>query len=287
MKRSEALRYATSKLKEAFPDTAIISDEAEILLLHSLGLDRIKLYLEPHQELLPQEEIRLSQYLERRLNLEPVPYIIGYAEFFGLKFSVNPSVLIPRPESELLIERVLAYIEEKQGSLDLPLTIADIGTGCGCLAIALGLSLPQSRILATDLSKAALLMAGENIIQHKLSHKIELLEGDLLEPVYQKVDIIVANLPYILEEEYAELSRKELKYEPALALAGGPDGLHHIGRLLAQAPGRLLDHGCLLLEVGAGQATKVAERALDFFPRAKVDIYRDLGDIERVVQVSL
>lgn len=288
MKRLEALGYAVSKLETIIGEPVARRQEAEVLLQYCLGLNKVQLYMELGEELKPEEESRLNQCLNRRLNLEPVPYISGYTEFFGLEFYVCPSVLIPRPESELLVEKVQAHIQKKFGKMNVSLFISDIGTGSGCLAIALSLSLRHCKVIAIDISREALKIALKNVLKHNVRNRIELIQGDLLSAMeIPKLDIIVANLPYIPFAEYEKLSRDELKYEPAIALLGGSDGLFYINRLLAQASEKLNRGSCLFMETGAGQAPIVAELARKFFVGAQVEIFKDLGHVERVVKVFL
>ncbi len=288
MKRLEALGYAVSKLEIIIGEPVARRQEAEVLLQDCLGLTKVQLYMEPCAELKPEEESRFSQCLNRRLNLEPVPYISGYTEFFGLEFYVCPSVLIPRPESELLVEKVVEHIRKKFGQTDVPLLISDIGTGSGCLAIALSMSLRHCKVLAIDISREAIKIARKNVLKHDVHNRIELIQGDLLSPLeIPKLDIIMANLPYIPSAEYEKLSRDELKYEPSVALLGGSDGLFYINRLLEQTSGKLNQNSCLFLEIGAGQAPVVAEIARKSFGGAQVEIFKDLGDVERVVKVYL
>lgn len=288
MKRLEALSYAVSKLEIIVGEPVARRQEAEVLLQHCLGINKIQLYMEPDVELKPEEEYKFSQCLNRRLNLEPVPYIIGYTEFFGLEFFVGPSVLIPRPESELLVEKVQAHIQKKFGKMNVSLLISDIGTGSGCLAIALSMSLHHCKVLAIDISREALMIARRNVLKHNVHNQIELIQGDLLSALeIPKLDIVMANLPYVTTAEYEKLSRDELKYEPAIALLGGSDGLFYINMLLTQVSEKLNQGSCLFLETGAGQAPVVAEMARKSFVGAQVEIFRDLGHVERVVKVYL
>lgn len=288
MKRLEALCHAVLKLEIVVGEPAARWQEAEVLLQHCLGINKVQLYMEPGTELKPEEESRFSQYLNRRMHLEPAPYISGRTEFFGLEFFVDSSVLIPRPESELLVEKVLKHIRDKDGNSQVSLLIADIGTGSGCLVIALSMSLPHCKALAIDISRESLKIARRNVLRHNVHSQIELIQGDLLSALeIPKLDIIVANLPYISFGEYEKLSGDGLKYEPTIALLGGSDGLFYIKSLLAQASEKLNQGSCLFLEAGAGQAPVVAEMARKYFVGAQVEIFRDLGGVERVVKVYL
>jgi release factor glutamine methyltransferase len=249
--------------------------EAELLLRHLLKIDRTQLYLDLEKELSPQDEKAYQTLIERRLKGEPTAYITGQREFYGREFQVNPHTLIPRPESELLVETALKLAKERQRH-----TIADIGTGCGAIAISLALELPKARIYATDLSAKALEVAASNCKRHNVD-RVVLLKGDLLEPLPGPVELIVANLPYVREKELAP------GFEPALALDGGIGGTEKIIELCHQAKGRLSDKGSMLLEIGAGQAEAITDQLKSLFPGGAVEVFKDLSGIERVVSLSL
>lgn len=286
MKRFEALCHAASMLEAVEEEPYVRRQEAEILLLHCLGIDKVHLYLDYMAELNPEEHSLLNYYLSRRLALEPVPYITGRTQFYGLDFAVGPGVLVPRTDSELLVEKVLEHILDRYGSKMLPLLIADVGTGSGCLAVSLATNLPRCRLLAVDISKKALETARINIAKHCLEDRIDLVRSDLLSACeIERLDIVVANLPYISGDEYESLSLDTLKHEPAIALEGGVDGLHQIGRLMRQVSGETRDRLALFFEVGRGQAADVSEMALRYFSRAKVHVFKDTGKIDRVVKV--
>ncbi len=251
--------------------------EAEVLLRHVLSIPRAQLFSEFQRELTPEEWRDFWNLIKRRLSHEPAAYIVGRREFYGLDFYVDHRVFIPRPESELLVELCLDFARRLPGG---PLFIADIGTGCGAIAISLSLNLPQAEIYAVDISTAALEVAFINCQRHGVLHRVHLLQGDMLDPLPQPVDIVVANLPYIKESELNQLGA-----EPRLALAGGRDGLDEVRRLLSQAGGKLRSQGCLLAEVGWGQGETVIALARSHFPDAGVELMRDLGGIDRVVSL--
>ena len=252
--------------------------ESELLLRHTLKIGRVQLYTEFERQLSPRDEQTFRTLIERRLSHEPSAYITGQRQFYGLDFLVDPGVLIPRPESELLVEKAIAWAQAR------PLvTIADIGTGSGAIAISLALSLPQAKIYATDISAAAIKIARFNCQQHGGADRVHLLVGDMLEPLPVPVDMIVANLPYVRE---AELYQDTLKFEPSLALNGGQDGLEKIRQLCLQAGDKLRPGGCLLLEIGQGQSSAVTGFLLGLFPSAKIAVSQDLAGIERVVSCS-
>ncbi|MCC7354951.1 MAG: peptide chain release factor N(5)-glutamine methyltransferase [Anaerolineae bacterium] len=255
------LGEATERLAVAGVDEPRL--DAELLLSHHLGLTRVALVAHPDRLLAPAEIASLTALLARRAGREPLPYILGTREFFGLHFAVDPRVLIPRPETELLVERALLLVSRRQPSQ--PLRIADVGTGSGCIAVALATHLPNANIYATDVSAGALAVAQKNAATHGVESRVRFLLGDLLSPLPQPMHLIVANLPYVARQEWDMLSSEVGYYEPRPALDGGPDGLDLVRRLLAQAPAYLLPGGALLLEIGAGQGEAVKESAFAAF----------------------
>ena len=261
--------------------------DAELLLAHALGLSRARLMAQFDRALSPAELARYRQLIERRRAHEPVAYIVGHQEFYGLDFYVDRRVLIPRPETELLVEKAieLAGRVGDRGYGLYPLTLADVGTGSGAIAVSLAVHLPQATIYALDSSAEALEVAARNVRHHGVEGRVHLLRGDLLSPLPEPVDIVVANLPYVGETELAELPPEIRCYEPLSALDGGPDGLRHIRRLLAQAREYFRPHGAVLLEIGATQGEAVAELARRHFPTAEIEIARDYGGLDRVVIV--
>jgi release factor glutamine methyltransferase len=269
----QALRHARDILSRNGVEDAPL--EGELLLRHTLNIDRVQLYIDLEKELTPRQEEAFRLLLERRLSGEPSAYITGHREFYGLDFKVNPSVLIPRPESELLVEKTLAIAKNHPLSI-----IADIGTGSGALAINLALGLPRAKIYATDISAAALKVASANCRRHGVSGRVRLLKGNLLEPLPEPVDIIVANLPYVSQPEL------DPQFEPPLALDGGADGTRIIKQLCQQAGGKLKAGGWLLLEIGQGQAEVVVAILHNLFPEVEIEVIPDLGGIERVVCLS-
>jgi len=230
---------------------------AEVLLAHVLGKERRWMWAHPEFALMEDNEERFRLLLARRLGREPLAYLLGEWEFYGRPFFITPDVLVPRPETELLVEAVLDWTREHRAAV-----LADIGAGSGAIAVSLALELPRARIVAVDLSPAALAVTRRNAARHGVRERLVLLEGDLLEPVRQAelapLDAIVANLPYIAEEEYITLMPEVREHEPSLALRAGEGGLALIRRLIAEAPPLLAPGGLLALEVGAGQAEEVA-----------------------------
>jgi release factor glutamine methyltransferase len=252
--------------------------ESELLLRHTLKISQVQLYLDLDHELNPNHEQTFWQLIKRRLGGEPTAYITEHREFYGLDFYVDPNVLIPRPESELLVEMALDLIQNRP----VPI-IAEIGTGCGAIAIILALELPQAKIYATDISAFALKVTLCNCQRHGVADRICLLHGDMLDPLPEPVDLIVANLPYVSKLELPESAN----FEPLLALDGGSDGLEKIYQLCQQVTDKLRPDGYLLLEVGQGRGKEVTTCLHSLFPAAKIEIAPDLSGIDRVVSLCL
>jgi release factor glutamine methyltransferase len=248
---------------------------AELLLADTLGLDRVGLYVNFERPLQADELAAFRARVKRRAAREPLAYILGHAEFWSLPLKVTPAVLIPRPDTELLVEAALPRLGA--GS-----HILDIGTGSGALAIALAHECPQCRVTAIDVSPAALAVALENARMNRVAERIDLVQQDLARLPAGPFDLIVANPPYIPSGELATLMPEVRDFEPSLALDGGPDGLAAYRAIAAQAGTALAVGGWLLAEVGAGQAAAV--QAL-FAAAGLTDTFvsRDLAGIERVV----
>jgi len=254
--------------------------EGELLLRHVLGISRTQLYLDLNRELSLEQGKNLRHLIKRRWRGEPSAYITGHREFYGLDFYVDHSVLIPRPESELLVEKAVKLAQNSKIS-----TVAEIGTGCGAIAISLALNLPEAKIYATDISAPALEVARFNCQQHGVTDRICLLQGDMLAPLPEPVDLVVANLPYVRETEVPRTG--PLSFEPMLALNGGTDGVEKIDRLCRQAGDGLRPEGCLLLEIGQGQGETVTALLRRLFPSAQIEVTPDFSSTERVVSMCL
>ena len=251
--------------------------ESELLLRHTLNISRVQLYLDPDYELNSKEAQTFRRLIKRRLDGEPAAYITGYREFYGLGFYVDSAVLIPRPESELLVEKAIELTQHHSIA-----TIAEIGTGCGAIAISLALNLPHTKIYASDISAAAINVALVNCQKHGVADSIHLLLGDMLDALPEPADLIIANLPYVKESELPSAN-----FEPLLALNGGSDGLKRIHRLCRQASNKLGPDGCLLLEIGQGQSSAVTTFLRNLFPAAEIAVTPDLGGIDRVISLTL
>jgi len=273
MSLRQALKEARGELSACgIPDAAL---ESELLLRYLTKKDRVQLYLDLDTELSREQQRTYQRLIERRIAGEPSAFITGICEFYGLDFVVDGRVLIPRPESELLVDEVIRLAGKKSS-----LVIADIGTGSGTIAICLAIKLPQATVYACDISSAALEVAAANCRRHNVTGRVRLLEGDLLSPLPQPVDIIVANLPYIPRAE-AEANL----FEPSLALDGGLYGVEEIERLCRQVPGRLRKNGILLLEIGQGQQGKITSLVKSLLPGVTLQVIPDLAGIPRVVSV--
>lgn len=275
MRLANALQKARGALAATTEESHLIS---ELLLMQTLGISRAQLYLILDNNLSPEQEDCFWKLVRRSLDGEPVAYITGHREFYGLDFYVDRRVLIPRPETELLVESAIRLAKHNRAD-----TIADIGTGSGAIAVSLALNLPRAAIYASDISPDALEVARINCERHGVQERVRLLPGDMLEALPEPVDLIVANLPYVSE---LELGRSPaLSFEPALALDGGADGLYQIRRLLSQLDGKLKERGHLLLEVGAGQSGAVGSLITRLFSAREIEIMPDLAGIERVVRL--
>jgi release factor glutamine methyltransferase len=260
--------------------------EAELLLCHTLGISRTQVYTEPERLLTNIEANRLRHVIQRRLLHEPTAYILRCCEFYGIEFYIDRRALIPRPETELLVEEGINFALHHL-ACGKRLTIADIGTGSGAIAVSLALALPKAKVYATDISASALEVASINRQRHKVDKQIELLQGNLLDPLPEPADMIVANLPYVRDSELQALAPEIIYFEPRLAIAGGNNGWDRIRLLLDQIPGRLHPEGCLLLEIGQGQDKTVSSMIDSHFPQAVVELVPDPSGTNRVVKIIL
>lgn len=276
------IRQVLSRAKKVLTNHNIedASLECELLLRHTLEIDRVQLYQDLNREFTYQQEASFWQLMERRLKGEPTAYIIGHREFYGLDFYIDSGVLIPRPETELLVEKALEL-----GKTRLLYNIAEVGTGCGAIAISLALNLPKVKIYATDISPAALKVASVNCHKHRVADRIYLLQGDMLDPLPEPVDLIIANLPYVRKTELPQVN--SAGFEPFVALNGGVDGLDKIRQLCNQASNKLLPQGCLLLEIGQGQRKAIVTFLKNLFPLSKIEVIPDLSGIDRIVSLTL
>jgi len=252
--------------------------DAELLLLHTLQIPRVTLIAYPDRDLSPDQHALYQIAISRRFQLEPIQYITGEQEFYGLRLHVSPAVLIPRPETEHLVEAVLALLPANQ-----PLKLADIGTGSGAIAIALAVHLPLAQITALDLSTEALAVATSNAREHNVANRIDFFESDLLAAVDNRTetfDALVSNPPYIPESDRATLHPQVREHEPATALFAGETGLDIYRRLVPQAFSALKPNGLLALEIGHGQREHLTQLLAGW---NDVSFVNDLQQIPRVV----
>lgn len=257
--------------------------EAELLLATSLGVSRTQLYTMLHDDFSAASSTRLAQLTRRRLNREPLAYILGYREFYGLKLKVNRSVLIPRPETELLVDEAIRVLKARfpRGGA----TIADVGIGSGAVAVALASCVTDSHTYGIEVSPRAFRIAEQNVKQQRLQDRITILLGDLLNPLPVKVDLIVANLPYIPTDRLVTLAPEITRYEPRQALDGGRDGLELVRRLLAQTPDYLSTGGVILLEMDPEQMGVATSYALQVHPAARCYRAKDLAGLDRILAI--
>ena len=269
---------ARSRLERASIDDAAL--EAEVILRHALNLDRAAFFatLEDPPDAAGLDRAR--SLVERREEGEPLPYILGRREFYGLDLLVTPAVLIPRQETELIVDAILELAAGRPG-----LTVADVGTGSGAIAVAAAVNLPSCRVYATDISNAALRVAQTNCRMHGVEGRVELRHGDLLDPLDVRVDLIASNPPYVMTGEIDGLG-PEIRREPVQALDGGPDGLDTMRRLFDQAPAALNPGGAMLVEIDPRQLRAVTFLAAAAFPDGRVSHRLDLAGRPRVVAVA-
>lgn len=257
--------------------------EAAWLLEYVLELSPLMQRVKPERQVTADERTRVQAMVARRVNREPLQYVLGTQEFCGLEFRVTPSVLIPRPESVLLVEEAVRRCKESPAA-----KIVDVGTGSGCLAVSVAATLLTAKILAIDVSPEALSVARMNILQHGVEGRIECFCGDLLSPLetalpMTHVDVILSNPPYIEATNWMALQPEVRCFEPRLALDGGRDGMKLHRRLIQQAPAFLKPGGVLLMEVGTGQALSVCRQAEENGWFRVYDVLQDQGGIDRVV----
>ena len=293
-----ALKAAIARLRAANVPSHTLA--AELLLMHALGRDRTWLYTHPEAILDSAVAEKYFALADRRASGEPTQYLTGKQEFWGLEFEVTPAVLIPRPETEHVIEVALERlgmrgikINPQTGAPSPPLRIADVGTGSGCLAIALARELPHAEIFATDISAPALLVAKRNAAGHGVADRIHFLESDLLGVLLhdsrvtnhesRPFDLIVSNPPYVARTEADQLPREVRDHEPNLALFPGPTGVEIYARLIEQAASLLRSGGILVLELGRDSANHVRGIFAEQGGWTKVSLTNDLAGIPRVI----
>lgn len=272
-----ALRWATAQL--AATEEHVLA--ARMLLAHVLDCSTTDLFIHPERRLSADERARYAQLVARRAQHEPVPYLVGHQAFLDLDLLVDERVLIPRPETEQLVECAI------EAALRWPEPrIADVGTGSGAIAISLARHVPGAAVWAIERSPEAIEVARDNARRHGVAERITFTTGDLLAPLPGPVHLIVANLPYVSTDEYAALPAGIRRYEPRQALVAGTDGLDAIRALLRTAGSYLVEDGVLLLEIGAAQGSTAVELAGAALPDAEVSLVTDYGGQDRIVRIE-
>lgn len=273
--------------------------EAEILLAHVLGIERIDLYMRYEQPVDEAQRAAFRELVRRRAEREPTRYLTGGCEFMSLAMKVTPACLIPRPETELLVEEVLrlagaprrpaaaAVAGASSAQAPAPVSVIDLCTGCGCIAVSLAVYLPQARVTATDISAEALEVAHINAEAHGVAERVTLLQGDLYEPLdaadAQPADFLVANPPYVPEADWAGLAPEIRQHEPRAALVAGPAGTEIVARILKGAPAYLRPGGRLLVEIGSEQGGAILEQAAAVRGLAEARIIKDYAGLDRIL----
>lgn len=272
--RGDARARATERLRGSGATTPAL--DADVLLAHVLGVPKEALVAHPEVELTADERARLDELVAKREEGVPVAYLRGTKEFYGLRFAVDARVLVPRPETETLVDAVRAHAAGRA------LSVVDVGTGSGAIAVALAATEPQLRMIATDVSADALAVARANAKAHRVD--VDFREGDLLAPVTERVDVVAANLPYLSDLDVVDLDgdRTSLAYEPRLATVAGPDGLSLVRRAAADLPRVLAPDGAAFFECDPPQAAPIAALLA---PIGDVDVLKDLAGLDRVVRV--
>ena len=264
-------------MKSGSPDSRL---EAEILLRHVLKIDRATMFSNLENILDSKQENDIAELVQRRLANEPLSYITGTREFYSLDFQITSAVLIPRQETETLVDEVIKIAKEN------PLKIVDVGTGSGAIAIALAVNLPLAKIIATDISVDALHVAESNTKMNEVFSRINLKQGNLLDVLDEKVDVIVSNPPYIPSDQIEHL-QPEVKKEPHIALDGGSDGLEYIRKLIGNCSEKLNNNGHIFIEIDPSQSEEVLKIADTHFPDARTAIIKDLSQNNRVLSIHL
>jgi len=278
----EILNQAVEKLRLAGIDRP--RTNAELLLGAVLGKSKVDLYLDKDRILTSYEIEKFNQFIKERISHKPVQYIIGTVEFFDLEFKVDERVLIPRPETETLVEAVIEQLKDKEKP-----KIIDLGTGSGAIAISLAKNLKEAFVYATDVSRDALEVAKENAVRNKVENQIEFLWGDLFDPLRDKnlegqIDCVVSNPPYVSRDEFETLPKEIKDYEPIVALASEGEGVFFHKKIIENSVGFLKKRGLLALEMALGQAEKVANLIHQSGDFSNTEIIKDLSGIDRVVK---
>ena len=276
------LNQATQYLTEKGVDSPRLS--AELLLSHILQMQRIELYTHFDKPVTKEQADRLQELAKRAGESEPIAYLIGRTEFYSLELEISPACLIPRPETELLVERAIEFLRKRTGIQ----FVCDLCTGCGCIAVAIAKNFSHANIIATDISDAALEIAAKNIEKNNLQNRIKLLCGDLFDPIVphldvEKFDLIVCNPPYVSATEFEKLDKNVKDYEPKTALYAGADGLDIYRKIIRQVDDFLKPDGAIMLEIGYGQGQTVKELLEQTGAFSEIGIEKDFHNNDRIV----
>ncbi len=257
--------------------------EAEVLLRYVLKIDRATMFQDLDEDVSIEDSGNIASLVKRRTQREPLAYITRVKEFYGLPFAVSEDVLIPRQETELLVDAAIVQAKLLDKN---EISIVDVGTGSGAIAVSLALNIPTASVIAVDISEAALVIADDNRRTHGLYSRVKLRRGDLLEPIIDKIDILVSNPPYIRSDKLTSLQEEVLK-EPMVALDGGYDGLELIKKLLFQAVDKMSNPSAILFEIDSDQAAEAVKLSQQFFPSAITTVLKDLSNNERAVLLEI
>lgn len=257
--------------------------EAEVLLRHTLSIDRAQFFASLDRELSDSELTLARSLLYRRMAGEPLAYITGQREFFGIDLVVTESVLVPRQETELLVEAVIEFADQEPSA---PIYVADVGTGSGAIAVAVAKAIPNAHVYAFDISIDAIRIARQNAIRHAVDDRIEFIVSDLLTATSFRFDVIVSNPPYIPTSDMSELPA-DVQQEPHHALDGGADGLDIIRRLVVQASQGIKKSGLFLFEIDSNHGSSSKQLASEAFPNALTSVENDLSQLPRYIRVLL
>jgi len=285
---AEALRWAADFLEfHRVPDPHI---DAGVLLAYALGWERKELFIHPERVLSGVEMERFRRMIDRRARREPVQYIVGEVEFLGRRFKVDRDVLIPRPETELLVEEAIDSLEkEDRDGGERGITVLDLCTGSGCIAVSIAREIPYSRVYAVDISEGALEVARENAERHGVGDRIIFLPGDLFEGIEHlglegEIDLVISNPPYVSKKDIETLQPEVKEYEPLQALYGGEDGLDFYRKIIEESPFYLAHDGFLILEIGYDQSDNVVRLLEEEGSYRWIEVKKDLAGIDRIIK---
>jgi release factor glutamine methyltransferase len=276
------LNWVTQYLTEKGIESPRLS--AELLLSYVLGLKRIELYTQHETTVAKPDLDKLHELVKRAGQNEPISYLVGKTEFYSMELNVTPDCLIPRPETELLVQRAIEFLRTRQSKQ----SVCDLCTGCGCIAVAIAKNFPNAHVIATDICDKALAVASRNIEKHQLQEKITLLSGDLFDPIIPhldsgKFDLIVCNPPYVSEAEYEKLDKNVKDFEPRLALFAGVDGLDIYKKIIEKIDMFLKPDAAFMLEIGYAQSPAIKELLEQTGVFSEIKIEKDFHNNDRIV----